>query len=519
MRKFKGLLMTSLVLIIMLTGCTSKNTAEPSTSQTSSTSTDEQKQDDSSQNLDPVELTWYQNMGTKMKDEKLVIDELNKYLKEKINTTVNLVVMTNDDFTTKIPLIMSTGQPYDVVFTAGWVNQYLPNVAKGAFAPMNELLDEYGKETKDFIPKAMWDAVSVKGQIYGVPSYKEVGHQYGLFINTDIADKYGYDLTKVKKIEDLEPYFKDLKQKDPSIIPFTGLTADMILGAEHLTGDWDLPAVAKVDTTNTYASQSAEVFNQYATPEYAAFTELQHQWWVAGYLPKDTVKYNEEGKITADDKAGKIFAWPIGYAPGYETTYATQVGHGVTYIPLANPIFETSDVFGGLQAISANSKHKDRAMMLLNLVNTDKYVGTLLRHGIEGTHYVMKGDQLDRSAVAGIDAKNHPYDYTFGWQWGTVFNQTWDVSYPANIVDIFKKFNDASIPTSHLGFNFDATPVQTEIAALQNVVKEFKKPLDYGMVDPKTYLPKFIDKLKANGADKLTAEVQKQVEAWKATQK
>jgi putative aldouronate transport system substrate-binding protein len=242
-----------------------------------------------------------------------------------------------------------------------------------------------------------------------------------------------------------------------------------------------------------------------------------HSWWKAGYMPKDTKNFEEDGTSRLNaDKAGKLFAWQIWYAPGYDKTYSAQVGHEEVFVPSYDPIFETADVFGGMQAISANSQNKERAMMFLNLLNTDKTVGTLVRHGIENTHYVMKGEQLDRTAVAGIDVKNHPYDYVFGWQFGTVFNQIWDVSYPSDIQDVFMNYNKATKPTNNLGFNFDAAPVQTEVAALQNVISEFGS-LNYGMIDPDKYLPQFIDKLKASGSEKVLAEVKKQVGEWKAT--
>ena len=53
-------------------------------------------------------------------------------------------------------------------------------------------------------------------------------------------------------------------------------------------------------------------------------------------------------------------------------------------------------------------------MEFINLLNTDKYVGTLIRHGIEGVHYTAVGeDQVDKTM--GGTLTDNGYDYTYGW--------------------------------------------------------------------------------------------------------
>ena len=45
------------------------------------------------------------------------------------------------------------------------------------------------------------------------------------------------------------------------------------------------------------------------------------------------------------------------------------------------------------------------------------------------------------------------------------------------------------------GFIFDETPVQTEVAATLNIVKEYNNVLNVGAVDPEKTLPEFLNKL------------------------
>ena len=46
---------------------------------------------------------------------------------------------------------------------------------------------------------------------------------------------------------------------------------------------------------------------------------------------------------------------------------------------------------------------------------------------------------------------------------------------------------------------------------------EFGKSLFTGSVDPEEYLPKLQEKLEATGIDKVIAEMQKQIDEWKAS--
>ncbi|WP_425463945.1 DUF3502 domain-containing protein [Paenibacillus taihuensis] len=59
--------------------------------------------------------------------------------------------------------------------------------------------------------------------------------------------------------------------------------------------------------------------------------------------------------------------------------------------------------------------------------------------------------------------------------------------------------------------------MKSELAQTASVVDEFYSGLITGMVDPADYLPKINDKLKQAGIDKLLAEMQREIDAWKAS--
>ena len=58
------------------------------------------------------------------------------------------------------------------------------------------------------------------------------------------------------------------------------------------------------------------------------------------------------------------------------------------------------------------------------------------------------------------------------------------------------------------------TNVQNEVTACANVTAKYGPALQCGSLDPETTIPKFLDELKAAGADTIIAEKQRQLDDW-----
>ena len=67
-----------------------------------------------------------------------------------------------------------------------------------------------------------------------------------------------------------------------------------------------------------------------------------------------------------------------------------------------------------------------------------------------------------------------------------------------------------------LGFKFDTSKVTNEIAAINNVIEEFKATIYSGSVDVEEYLNKLNKKLKDQGIDRVIEEMQTQLNSWLA---
>lgn len=130
-----------------------------------------------------------------------------------------------------------------------------------------------------------------------------------------------------------------------------------------------------------------KVFNPYASEEYMEYCQMVRSWNQAGYLGVDPVTYDSDiANRDRDFQKGALFSYFIQYAPGTAEALSTSSGHEIGFIPLMPPLFETRSALGGLLAISSACEHPDKALAFINLLHTDEYVGTLIRHGIEGVH-------------------------------------------------------------------------------------------------------------------------------------
>lgn len=471
---------------------------------------------------DIVKLKWYMSINPVAPDTDKVIAKLNEYTREKIGVEIDYQVIANPDYKEKMPTYINSGEYFDICFTANWTTNYAQFAARDAFMDITDLLPQYAKETYDFVPQEEWDAVKVDGKIYGVPSYKEMGWQCSVYANSDMAEEYGIDLSKVKTLNDYTEVLKTVKEKSQAegknVIGISGLNSGFQLGVpyESLTGTPSLPGASAIPETNLFTEQE-EVFNQYATPEYMDYCKMVHGWYQNGYTSKDPVQYDSDiANRDNDFNNGNLFSYVTQNAPGAAQMLETTAGHGITSIDLTMPIFETRSALGGLLAISSGSEHPEEALEFINLLNTDPYVGTLIRHGIEGEHYTAVGDnQIDRTMGGTLSPDKNGYDYTFGWQFGTPFNQKWDISYPENIAELFQEYNDKSITAKHNGFMFDTATAETVIASVTNVVAQYGPALESGMVDPEEKIPEFLKQLEQNGVDELLSEISSQIKDQK----
>ncbi|WP_066870714.1 ABC transporter substrate-binding protein [Clostridium mediterraneense] len=439
-----------------------------------------------------VTLKWY-TIGQEPKDLSLVEAEANKYLEEKLGVNIDMNFIDYGDYTQKMSVIMNTGENFDLAFVSSWAGDYLGNARKGAFLELDQYLDNQGKDMKAAIDERFWDGAKVDGKTYAVPNQKEISTAPMWAFTKEYVDKYNIPYQDIKTLEDLEPWLKLIKEKEPDVVPF------------YITKGFSAPQYFDqlVDPIGVeYGQKDLTIKNMFETEKMKSTLDTLTRYYKLGYI-------NADAATAQDDKTVKRFVTKGDGQPYADVLWSKSLKYDVVATQMMDAYITNASTTGSMIGVSRNSKNPEKAVEFLNLLNTDKYLRNLINYGIEGTHYERVKEGQIKLNERGLKDYNVGY-YTLGNLFIT------DVLHnePLTKWDEFKEFNDKAKESPALGFKFDTKKVSNEIAAINNVLEEYKATLYSGSVDNKEYVEKLNKKLKEQGLDKVIAEMQSQIDAW-----
>ncbi|MBQ8992968.1 MAG: ABC transporter substrate-binding protein, partial [Turicibacter sp.] len=248
-----------------------------------------------------------------------------------------------------------------------------------------------------------------------------------------------------------------------------------------------------------------KIENMFETEEMKRDLETLRKYYEAGYI-------NADSATAQDDKSVKRLVTKADGQPYADEIWSENLGYPVVSTPITSTWITNGSTTGSMMAVSANSKNPEKSIEFLNLLNTDAYIRNLINYGLEGTHYELVGE--NQIKLINKSAYDVPY-----FALGNLFITYVTENEPLTKWDEFQEFNDAAETSPALGFKFDSSSVSTEIAAINNVLSEFKATLYSGSVDVDEYLGKLNDKLYQQGLEKVMNEMQKQMDEWKASNK
>ena len=429
---------------------------------------------------DPYEIQWYIKYSPQ-KDVDLVEEELNKYLKDKINATVNMVMLDPGQYNDKVSTMIKSGEYFDLAFASISALDYLSNSVSGAFAPLTDYKDTYLKDIFDQLPQEMIDAATVNGEIYAVPTYKEIVTQQGWIYRKDIAEKYNIDMSKYKTLEDFKPVAEMLKKNETSIdypidwdkscysisdmyndpqlvCPLENLRVLGIEGKEQ--GGDPTKIILDKDKKNNNGKREYE-----ATRDY----------YKSGLVKGDVATASD---LQARFNSGKTFAYFTGIKPGKAAELQSKCQYPIAQAEVSDVYMDSLPGLGSLQVISTKSKNPERTARFLNLLNTDPVVKNLVVYGIEGKHYTKVNDNtVELIANSGYSMAGNT------WALGNVFIDYLKTTDDPEKLTKLKEFNEKGIVRDGTGFVFDSSTVSHLIPQITDAMKPYGNIGAYGSVD------------------------------------
>ena len=450
-----------------------------------------------------------------------VMEKVNAIMKEKINAELDWKWVEWADWQTKYNLLLASGEPVDLI-TIGtdWLDTWA-NAQRGAFMNLDELLPKYAPETWKSIPEEDWNESKYNDKIVLIPEndYTQwVNH--GFFYRGDWAKETGITdpITNWEQIGDYLQYIKDNK---PDVIPW-----DMASGAQtwggyvqSYTDNLELPISTGYMPVFTAVSNDEKytVAEPVFSDTLVDYATLMKSWADKGFWREDALNNKNDNRVAL--KAGLS-----GMDQHHTQTFSglrvemdrDQPGSELQMFAFnttgGKNLTELSITHGGT-SLGAHSKNPERALMAYDLIRNNEEIYHLINYGMEGVQYELKDGK--RTLPEGYDQTRDQFYSDF---WGGRVDKfeipsdtTWD-----KIGDVYAEYDKIKIPYPYGQFVFDKTPVESELTAISQVAGELGPAINFGKVsDPVQAVEEFRAKLKTAGYDKVKAELQKQLDAYK----
>lgn len=442
---------------------------------------------------DHTSLKWI-TVGTGMPDNyNSWIEEVNPYLEEKIGVNIQMEVVPWGEWEDRRRSIVNSNEYFDILFTDQ--SRFNVEVRNNVFMDISTMLNESTTELYNLIPEEYWKVVSVDEKIYGVPTLKDCSFSEFFVWDKDIADKYGIDIYKTNDFKSMYIELKRVKEGEgvaPFFMTYKGADVLLDMNFDDL-GVGPFIGISYDDNTKT-------VVNPLEDESILSQLDMVHKMYTEGIINSDaptsddTPKYKMVFLAQGWSGAAKT-TW--GPNSGIENCEATQFGHTV---------MSNKTIQGSINGIYSKSKNSDKALALLQLINTDTKLRDLFYYGVEGDNFqYVSNEKVERLST----------DWTMaGYTQGNFFIISPLVSEEFNQWEQVKELNENANPSPVLGFSPDLSKIEIEVANCNTVYKKYYSDFYTGARDPRELINIINAELAIAGWDKVQKEVQSQIDEF-----
>lgn len=433
-------------------------------------------------------------------------DAINEYIADKINVEISLTDISSGEYADKSNLALANNE-INLLWTASWQGTVGTNDLwkSNAAYDLTNLLP--GTVLYDSMPESIWAASRYDGKDLYVPVYKESYEGYDLKFPEGYATEFGLDTSSIKELKDLEPYLEWCKTEKNLKYPY--LAGKTAMFFRYYIDKYDFFN----GTNSLYGVDRAtnEVVNPSLSPEYEEFCTLMCEWAEKGYISEDEVT-----KVTSDSEAQNN-TWGFNWwtcVPGDESNSESRDLQEEVFVEgFTGKYAHSTTTLGSCFAVTANSTEEEAKACIdfLGLLYTDTTLADLYTFGIEGEDYT-------RDADGRVTSNNEKYGHS-AWESTSVVPLSLCVGEDENKVQIYNDMNNAAVASCAAGFRFNATPVEAQYTACNNVYEQYGFVLELGgypSSDVAAIIQEYNAALDEAGYQDVLAEFQSQYNAWKA---
>lgn len=445
-------------------------------------------------NGDIVNLKWVTIGNGMPSNYDAWIEKVNSYIGEKIGVNLEMEVIPWGDWDNRRNIIISTNEPYDIIFGNG--NNYMADINLGAYTDITDMIETQMPGLMELMPADYWDAVKVKDRIYGIPTYKDSSISNYAIWDKELVDEYDIDVASLTEIESLTPTFEKLKAEKNDYPVYVKND-----GVYYIFDEYDQIGAGTQILGVKYNDESARVCFTLEEPDIYSALETFREWNQKGII-------NPDASTLAEARVYNMWRVAQGWESAAITAWGPQMEKEVVVQKVGDTILSNETVRGSLNMISANSKYPEKCLQLLDLVNTDTTLRDMFFYGEEGVNFEYTSD----GKVHKING-----EWTMaGYTQGTFFTVTQQDTDEFNQWDEVKALNEQAVPSVLLGFTFDTTGVEDQLANCREIWLRYRSEVMTGVIDPKVAVPQIKEELMSAGWQDVMDAAQAQVDEFMA---
>ncbi|MCL2242847.1 MAG: ABC transporter substrate-binding protein [Treponema sp.] len=429
-------------------------------------------------------------LGDLHPDGQQIIDRVNTILRSTINATIEWRYLSWSEHGTRYPLLFTSQDDFDIIFTAPQWAHYESTVGMGGFEPMTQtFVQRFAPDVWNIIPAEAWDQLKINGIPYAVPSGEAALRSDVNAVRGDFMEMAGIrDISTFDQLISFFTWIANNQNRTGGVSPLGASTGGFLYNYFRQNNLQLLPG-----------TPYEILFYNFLQPNNTRVAYLLDQSWFRQYC-LDMKRYFEAGFWSRDSLASTStyqenflrgqaasFSWNIGSVLNFlQQADSEHPNWKVTFVdPELTGYKWVEDYNNNNLAINAFSRKKERAMMALNELYSNREINRLLRYGIEGVHYNVVNQlyyqttaQSNRYPVAG----NAP-----AW---VIKNPAFTLEqyipnptvYQLKEQEVRKVWERNKAPSHPLTrFTLDTSNITTQIAMINTIQEQYFTPLISGM--------------------------------------
>jgi putative aldouronate transport system substrate-binding protein len=430
---------------------------------------------------EPVEITVLTAPYSMTED--MVTNSLSLWLEKLTNVKVNWIVVNQADAAQKINLILASGSDMPEVFMVPnsylSLQQIVTYGEQGYFLPLNDLIDEWGVNTKAFFearPGVQKSCTAPDGNLYFLPKYNECYHclfPNKAYINQTWLDNLG--LAMPETTDDLIEVLKAFRDKDAN---GNGDIADEVPLVGTLMGYLTDPFM-QTSTNNNLLVNDGIVSLDYMSDEYKDALKFLKKLYDEKLIPEDIFMLNRDQirVLTGNADTNRVGMFISGIVTDYIDISTGLQEQFVAANVLTGPSGRKATSKAGVYfeptfIITSSCKNPEAAfrwgdVQMADLLSDDlKWVN--LKYG------PIEEDNTWRYAEEGEIAVNgEPAKWAWTFDWGAILNTHWYEMGPGFFSQEFK----TAIVTDRSQWNHEAVLYDASRDIYEPCVEDVSMPV------------------------------------------